>query len=124
MAQATWIQATDYVVGDEPLGWDGNKDYQAWADSKTFHYLDTLTFYFSYGQHNVVVAKDKEAYDKCSIDGAFWVSNPCGWNKITCGAPGPAYIFSNINQDCQNGKKFIYNVVEAPRTLEGKHYVI
>ncbi|KAK1415298.1 hypothetical protein QVD17_31077 [Tagetes erecta] len=124
VAQATWIQATDHLVGDEPLGWNGNKDYQAWADSKKFLQMDTLGFFYTYGEHNVVVAKDKEAYDKCSTDGAMWVSPPCGGNRITCWTPGPAYIFSSMNQDCQNGMKFFFDVIAASDTLEGKHHMV
>ncbi|KAK1415296.1 hypothetical protein QVD17_31074 [Tagetes erecta] len=81
VAQATWIQATDHLVGDEPLGWNGNKDYQAWADGKEFLQMDTLGLFYTYRQHNVVVVKDKEAYDKCSTNGAIWVSPHYGESK-------------------------------------------
>lgn len=124
VTQATRIEATDHLVGDEGLGWNNKKDFQAWADGKEFLQMDTLTFFYTAGTHNVVVAKDKAAYDKCSTDGALWISPSCGGNRITCWTPGPAYVFSGVNQDCQNGWKFSFDVKPCPAVLEGKNHMI
>ncbi|KAK1406068.1 hypothetical protein QVD17_42265 [Tagetes erecta] len=117
-AQATWIQATDHLVGDENLGWNNDKkNFQAWADGKEFLQMDTLTFYYTAGTRNVVVAKDKAAFDQCSTEGALWISPACGGNRLTCWTPGPAYVFSGMNQDCQNGMKFFFDVKPSPAVL-------
>ena len=36
------VLAKQYVVGDDE-GWNGNVDYQAWADDKTFKLGDVLS---------------------------------------------------------------------------------
>ncbi|KAM5554974.1 blue copper protein-like [Rosa sericea] len=102
------VLAKQYVVGDDE-GWDGNVDYQAWADDKTFKLGDVLIFKYDAGSHNVAQAFNADGYDSCTSSPELGVYTS-GNDALTFNLVGSYYFLCDYHCDSDQQKVMI-NIV-------------
>ncbi|KAL2516951.1 uclacyanin 1 [Abeliophyllum distichum] len=107
---ATPSLSTDYMVGDD-AGWKVGFNYTSWAQGKTFHVGDTLTFMYQEGLHNVlkVTGPDFQQCVASNTSDALTSGN----DVVTLAKPGKKWYICGFGDHCSKGMKLVINVLEA-----------
>ncbi|KAM0046710.1 putative Phytocyanin domain, cupredoxin [Helianthus debilis subsp. tardiflorus] len=111
VAQATWVRAKEYIVGDDK-GWAPGVDYDAWIKDKEIFQGDKLVFRFERETRKLYYTTHEKCNACCPND-PLMEMYPCGNNCLTVMKIGKRCVMST-REDCLNGMKLLFEVKPAP----------
>ncbi|MED6185255.1 hypothetical protein PIB30_055249 [Stylosanthes scabra] len=107
--------ASTYNVGGRTGGWVVNpkENYTLWSQRYTFRVNDYLYFKYERGKDSVLIVS-KQDYESCNTAKPLHrFRGGRSGSTVPLNKPGPFYVISGNQQNCQKGQKFAVNVVPA-----------